>query len=219
MRSLEYLHLQMQLEGKGIFNGCFMRQIEIVPEEELPLILIARLAAGEIITYYDEALSPDLHKELAATDIEFPYVDRLLDVLKKYKIRPEVGYFKTYVFPSRPAQEMDVICLSKHDPQTKAFEFDGFAEDVFAIDQNGALVSACVSTRENKKCGEAWVYTIAEYRHRGCAQKVVKAWARSLMDAGKVPFYSHKIDNEASASLARKLSLRPVLEEISITSR
>jgi predicted GNAT family acetyltransferase len=97
--------------------------------------------------------------------------------------------------------------------------FDSFTEDVFAIEQNGTLVSACVSTRENQECGEAWVYTIAEYRHRGCAQKVVKAWARSLMDAGKVPFYSHKMENEASASLARKLGLRPVFEEISITSR
>jgi len=37
-----------------------------------------------------------------------------------------------------------------------------------------------------------------------------------LMNAGKVPFYSHKVENVASASLARKLGLQPVFEEISI---
>jgi predicted GNAT family acetyltransferase len=60
------------------------------------------------------------------------------------------------------------------------------------------------------------VYTNPEYRKQGFAQKVVNTWAGSLIDAGKVPFYSHKIENAASANLARKLGLRPVFEEISI---
>ena len=88
---------------------------------------------------------------------------------------------------------------------------------MYAVEYNGALVSACVSTRENESCGEAWVYTAPHYRQQGFAQKAVNAWARNLMSAGKVPFYSHKIENDASANLARKLGLQPVFEEIVVT--
>jgi len=219
MEAFTYLHLQMRLEGKGIVNEHLMKQVEVVPDEELPLMLSAWLANEELIAYYSESISPDLQRDLTASmsDIEFPGIDPLLDVLKSHNIQSEAGHYKTYVFPSQPAWEIEVTCLSKHDPKVKAFGFDSFAEEVYAIERSGTLIAACVSTRENEMCGEAWVYTLPEYRNQGLAQKVVNAWAGSLMDAGKVPFYSHKIENVASASLARKLGLQPVFEEISIT--
>lgn len=217
MEPLAYLHLQMHLEGKGLVHEHWMRQVEIVPDEELPLLLSARLANGELVTYYDENLSPDLYKDLAAADIEFPRLSALCEVLKSHHIPFEMGYYKTYLFPSKPVRESDVLCLPKHDAQVKAFGFDGFANEVYAIARDGNLVTACVSTRENEACGEAWVYTMPEHRKQGFAQKVVRAWAGSLMEAGKVPFYSHEIENVASANLAKKLGLLLVFEEISVT--
>jgi RimJ/RimL family protein N-acetyltransferase len=206
----------MRLEGKGLVNNCLLKQVEIVPGEELPLVLIAQLANGELVVYLDEALPAALQKELSATRIEFPKIEPLLDGLKSNHISFEVGHYKTHVFPEQPARDANVLCLSKHDPRVKAFEFDGFADEVYAMEQNGVLVSACVSTRENETCAEAWIYTMPAYRQRGFAQKAVNAWAGSLLEAGKVPFYSHDIKNDASASLARKLGLLPVFEEISI---
>lgn len=217
MEPLAYLHLQMRLEGKSLSRGCLMRRVEIVPDEEMPLMLIARLANEELVAYYDEAISPALQKQLSAIDIDFSKVDILLAALKRLNIQCEVGHYKTYIFPSQPAMETDVLCLSKHDPKVKAFGFDGFANEVYAIAEDDRIVSACVSTRENQSCGEAWVYTRPEYRKQRFAQKVVRDWARNLMGAGKVPFYSHDIKNEASANLAKKLGLLPVFEEISIT--
>jgi hypothetical protein len=55
----------MRLEGKGLVSEHLMRQVEIVPDEEPPLVLIAGLANGQLVTYYDEALSPELQQELA----------------------------------------------------------------------------------------------------------------------------------------------------------
>jgi hypothetical protein len=46
---------------------------------------------------------------------------------------------------------------------------------------------------------------------------VVSAWARSLMDARKIPFYSHEAGDELCTGLANRLGLEPVFEEISIT--
>ena len=219
MHPLNYLHLQMRLEGKQIFNECLIRQVEVVPGEGVPLMLIAQLASEERIVYYDESLSSELLKELAATiiSIEFPAIYPVFAVLKKQKLQFDVGHYKTYVFPSILVKNMDVQCFSKDNEKVKAFGFDGFAEQVYVIEREGNVVSACVSTRENDKCGEAWVYTAPEYRNQGFAQNVVNTWAGSLMNVGKTPFYSHKIDNVASANLARRLKLQPVFEEISIT--
>jgi RimJ/RimL family protein N-acetyltransferase len=217
MEPLVYLHLQLRLEGKEIIGGHFLRQVEVVPNEEVPLILLTQLAGGEIVAYYKEALCADLQKELTVTPIAFPNVDPLIETLNSYNIHSELGHYKTYIFPSQPAKDADVICLSGQDPSVKAFQFDGMAEQVYALTCDSKLVSACVSTRENEKCGEAWVYTAPAYRKQGFAQKVVNTWASSLMDAGKVPFYSHAIDNTASASLAKKLGLQLLFEEICIS--
>ena len=61
------------------------------------------------------------------------------------------------------------------------------------------------------------MYTDPAYRRQGLAKKVLSTWGHSLISAGKVPFYSHKIENNASASLAEALQLQTVFEEISIT--
>jgi RimJ/RimL family protein N-acetyltransferase len=218
MEPRAYLHLQLRLEGKQVFRECLLRQVEVVPDEEVPFLLIAKLANQKMVVYYDEAISSDLQKELAASisEVRFPNVDPLLDILEEHNFQYEVGHYKTYVFPSLSGNDGEVLCLSKQDSRVRTFRFDGFAQHVYAVARNGRLVSACVSTRENDRCGEAWVYTDPNYRNQGFAQQVVRAWAGSLMEAGKIPFYSHKIENEASANLAHRLGLQLVFEEIAI---
>ncbi|HMB24833.1 MAG: GNAT family N-acetyltransferase [Chloroflexota bacterium] len=219
MEPIEYLHLQLRLEGKALAGPHSLRQVEVVPDEELPLMLIARLRSEELVRYYDEALPADLHTELSAAIFEFPSIDPLLKILEGHHIQTEVGHYKTYVFPSLPDMAPGVQCLSKHDRRVKAFGFDGFADQVYVVEQNGDLASACVSVRENHACGEAWVYTAPDYRRQGCAQQAVRAWAHRLLETGKVPFYSHSLKNEVSAILARKLGLLPMFEEVAITQK
>lgn len=221
MRALDYLHLQLRLEGMEVVNGSFLRQVEVVPGEELPILLIAQPAEAATVVYYHEAISPDLQQDLAVhvPAMGFPPIDPFIEVLRSHNLDVQVGHYKTYLFPSQPRSQNDVVCLPKDDPAIKAFGFDGFADNVYAIKSNGVVVSACVSARENSGCGEAWVYTSPEQRGQGLAQQVVRAWAAGLTEAGKVPFYSHKMENTVSAALAAKLGLRPVFEEIAIASQ
>ncbi len=217
MNPLEYLHLQLRLEGKVIIHGDLLRQVEIVPDEEMPLMIIARLSNADIVAYYDETLQAEVHKELGKRiqDVAFPEISPLLAFLGTQNISVAAGHYKTYVFPAHIVHTVDdVRCVSKHDPLIQAFGFGGFADSVYAIERDGKIVSACVSTRENDRCGEAWVYTDEKYRHQGLAQRTVGMWAQGLIRAGKTPFYSHKIDNVASANLAKRLGLMPVFEEI-----
>jgi hypothetical protein len=221
MEPLEYLRLQMLLEGKGIIGDNLLIQTEAVPGEEMPLMLLAQLADQKLIVYYSNSMSPHIQKKLAACvqEITFPNINPILNTMLSYhNLQPEVEHYKTYVFPVRFSEiiNTDVICFSKSDPKIQAFGFGGFAKQVYAMEHEGRVVSACVSTREDEHCGEAWVYTDPEYRNRGMARRVVSTWARSLMDSGKVPFYSHEKDNAASANLAGALDLIPVFEEITI---
>ena len=219
MDAIDYLHLQLRLEGKDVVGTDSLRQVEIVSDEEMPLMLIALLADKQVVAYYDEALSIGLHTELTQRiqNAALPNLDALLDFLGTQNISSTVGHYKTYIFLEKPANFDGVNCYTKHDPKVKAFGFDGFAEQVYAIERDGRIVSACVSTRENNYCGEAWVYTDPEYRNLGFAQQVVCVWAQCMMKTGKVPFYSHKMENTASANLAKRLGLQPIFEEIVIS--
>jgi hypothetical protein len=171
-----YLHMQLRLEGKCPVGDDGLRQAEIVPDEDIPLVLIAQLADDQRIVYYDEALQSELHNELAKRiqNVIFPKIELLLDVLKTQNISFEVGRYKTYVFPSHFANlsNDNVICLHKQDPHVQAFGFDSFSEQVYGIEWEGRIIFACVSTRENEFCGEAWVYTDPESRNQGNAKKV-----------------------------------------------
>lgn len=217
MNPIDYLHLQLRLEGKGVVGSEFLRQVEEVPGEEMPLLLIAQFPDGQSVTYFDESLDPSLQAELCAQlqESHFPQIDTLLEIVKERNIRVETGHYKTYLFPAQAEglQDEDVTYRFSEDPRVQAFGFGGFAERVYVIERDGNIASACMSARENDSCGEAWVFTDPAFRHQGLAQRVVGAWARQLIRAGKVPFYSHKIENTASANLAARLGLEPVFEE------
>src|SRR5688500_2853534 len=156
MKALDYLHLQMRLEGMEVIHGSLLRQVEVVPGEELPILLIAQPADAGPVVYYDEALSSDLQQDLSVhvPEIQFPQIDPLLRVLKTHNLNVQIGRYKTYLFPIQADNHNEVVCLSKNDPAIKAFGFDGFAENVYAIKRNGVVISACVSARENSRCGE-----------------------------------------------------------------
>lgn len=223
MNLLDYLHLQLRLEGKEVVEGDRLRQVETVPGEDMPLMILGQLGDGQVISCFDEALSNELYAELKkrAGKSLFPQIDPLLDFLNSAGLSIEVGRYKTYIFPQNifTRSNPDVKSLPSHNPLVQAFGFEGATGSVCAIERGGSLVSACMSVRENDQCGEAWVYTDPAYRKLGFARQAVRAWAQNLITAGKVPFYSHKIGNVASTNLAKRLELQPVFEEISISHK
>jgi hypothetical protein len=221
MNPLEYLRLQLRLEGKELLHNNLLRQVEILPDEEMPLMVIAQLSGSNLVAYFDQSLQIDFREDLKEqfSTIRFPNIEPVYAFLQSRNITFGVGHYKTYIFPERYVSFADTSVgpFSKYDPKAQVFGFDGLAEQVYGIERDDQIISACVSARENDFCGEAWVYTDPEYRHQGFAQKVVGVWATSLLLAGKVPFYSHKIENNASANLAKRLGLEPVFEEIVIS--
>lgn len=103
-----------------------------------------------------------------------------------------------------PTSPLDRAMLERFDGDVA-----GYGWPAFAIAIEGAVVSACVSSREDDHAAEAWVQTDPGHRGRGFARLVTAAWAQAIQETGRIPFYSHAEDNVASAGVARSLGLHP----------
>lgn len=217
MKPIKYLLLQMALEGICLDAINFLIRLDL-SSNDLPLVIYAQTSDGERAFYPRADLPQELIQELAraAAASSFPDVTDLQNLLEARGIRSISGHFTTYIFPPiySLAQAPLVERLPSHDPQVQAFGFGGFSQDVYAIVQDGAILSACVSSRQNEESAEAWVMTDPAQRGKGLARQVVTAWARDLLNAGLTPFYSHKVQNLASARLAAALELSQVFEEV-----
>lgn len=213
MKPLEYLHLQMELEGiKRVSSNLITRTSQDI--DDFPLAIIAQTTDEESLIYIDELITEELRHKLSSNLQAFS-VEKTIEVFEKSGIQTKASHFRTYTFPEsiEPKNIESVKCFSQDDPKIITFGFNGLAEKVFAIESEGVILSACVSSRQNSKAAEAWVFTHPEYRRKGLAQQVVMAWARNMQKEGLVPFYSHNVENTNSALLARRLDLIQVFEE------
>jgi len=111
----------------------------------------------------------------------------------------EVEVFETYVFERLPEPDPSGLV---HARQTSPG-----VPPHFVIEQGGRVVSACYSARENDEGAECYTLTEEGHRRRGYGALVTQAWARHVLLAGKIPFYSHHADNHASRALAASLGV------------
>jgi len=80
-------------------------------------------------------------------------------------------------------------------------------EPHLVVIEDGVAVSICNSARLTDRAAEAGVDTLADYRSRGYASRVVAAWALAIRATGRTPLYSTSWDNLASQAVARTLGL------------
>jgi hypothetical protein len=88
---------------------------------------------------------------------------------------------------------------------------------VVGVVRDGAVVSACYSSRKSASACEAGVYTEEPWRGHGFAPLVVATWRREVERIGAQPLYSTSWDNVASLAVARRLGLRAYAESVSVT--
>jgi hypothetical protein len=217
MQPIDFLHLQMKLEGIGLDeNGHLIPLFTNV--EDFPLFLFAQLNDGETVCHFAASLPKELQAVLTELipDLRFPNVQEIAVIFERYNLPSNIGHFKTYLFPNRYQNMVDNVAkpFSKNDARIRAFGFGELADTVYAVEQNGVILSACVSSRQDDSSAEAWVMTLPEQRGKGLGSSGVSRWASELVRSGLIPFYSHEIDNIPSARLARRLGLIPIFEEI-----
>lgn len=214
MKPFEYLLLQIELEGiKRISDDL----ITCSPQntDDCPLVISARTSDGESFVSFNETVSEEIRSLLPKDDLKEFNTTSSIEIFKQHGIQAEASHFKTYVFPNsfEFAKTETVKCLGRNNPKVVAFEFHGFTDKVYAIENEEMILSACVSSRQNHRAAEAWVMTNPDHRKKGLARQVVVAWAEGIRQDGLIPFYSHNSKNTNSAMLAKSLGLTPVFEE------
>ena len=181
MKPIEYLLRQIELEGIQRVSNDLITRVSL-NEDDFPLVLLARTSDGESLICFDELISVEIRDQLPKNDLQFFKTESTIEVFEKSGIHTKVSHFKTYIFPdSFESVNVEMVkCFAQDDPKIVTFGFNGLADKVFAIEQEGMILSACVSSRQNPTSAEAWILTHSDHRRKGLAQPVVTAWARSM---------------------------------------
>jgi GNAT superfamily N-acetyltransferase len=138
---------------------------------------------------------------------------RLRAALEKHAPIQSEGGGPGYYFPERVDAPEHVVEITEAnlDLARDTFpwmlrEFAGWAP-YFAVVEDGAVASVCFDARSGPRAAEAGLYTHPEYRGRGYAVDVTRAWGAATRAGGRVPLYSTSWDNLASQAVARKVGL------------
>ena len=99
-------------------------------------------------------------------------------------------------------------------PETDAFPDVVLRDGRHVVLIDGVVAAQAWTTAESERAVEVEVETHPDYRRRGLAAQVVSAWAASEVGRGRVAFYSHLAENEASAGVARRLGLVWLSDEV-----
>ncbi len=183
--------------------------------DPMPRFYVAKHADG-YNAFIRHDVSEHIRKELTALPVEMAYGDeeRVRRILAQEAPCREASRYFTHTFPNnmtRDSYPKAVRLGQKHQALMHEYDSRFSALErrlVYAIIEDGKIVSTCQSSRENAVAGEAWLRTLPEYRGRGYAKQVTRMWAHELQMVGKIPFYSLKLGNEPSRALAESLKLR-----------
>lgn len=74
---------------------------------------------------------------------------------------------------------------------------------------NGEVVACAAASAENDRLWQVGVDVLAPWRRHGIGRAVVGRLTQAVLDAGKVPYYSHSVSNIPSAALATSLGYWP----------
>lgn len=214
MKPIDFLQLQMELEGIKLRDETFITRLD--PDiAEFPLMLFASTSDKQKLIYFDDTLSPDLANKLSSSDLNSFNIESAIEIFATFGMNTKSGSFRTYTFPDNIviADDRKVKIFNQEDPKVIAYGFNGMANEIYAIEEDGRIISACVSARQNSRSAEAWVFTDPDHRRKGFAKQVVMAWAVSLQRNDITPFYSHEVGNTNSANLAKRLNLLQIFDE------
>lgn len=219
MNTFDLLRLHLELECKGVDECMQLYRIPCANPDTLHRVYAVRRPEGEHI-FFQEGLPGPLRDRLCKLPFRAYFDDpqQIRAILEDHAPCDEIHIGKSYVFPESitAMKTPDVTRLSQVDPvRLRQYEegIDLVDREVFGVLVDGRIVSTCESSRENDFAAESWVHTQEDYRRQGYARQVTAAWGNWVIQRGKVPFYSHSMENLASAAVARSLGLILYIED------
>lgn len=181
------IHLEYQLDGAGLI-------VPIAGSSEQAFYLVYQHSQG-YQAYFNQAIPFSLRVNLLAVgpSTAFKHPEVVTEMMGE-GFRPCKGGAEVYwsgYFASQP------------DPGD--FPAASAVDNSWVITQGGQTVCRAMSVRQDTRCAEVYVETLPAYRRRGYGRQAVAAWACDILQSGRVPLYSYKMRNSASAALAQSV--------------
>jgi GNAT superfamily N-acetyltransferase len=215
MNTVGLIQAQLALECIGLDQDGLLIRIPGSNPDDIARVKVFQYEENYLL-YFRHDLSSSIREGIGAlgSAVVFRNCEAVKALLAEDSPCTEMFIGRTYI-PSASLssrQFSDVVRLIEaHRPLIEAYHagMDVTDRAVYAIICDERIASTCTSARENEQAGEAYVYTVPEYRGRGYGRQVTAAWAYHLQEQGKIAFYSHAWDNRASRAVAHSLELQP----------
>lgn len=217
--SEDCLRLQLRLECIGFDEAGRLVRIPGPEPDDIGRVYVYRTDAGDNL-FLRSDVSTEIESSLLALgpDVAFSDASAVLALLASDTAsgdeEVEVSRWRTYRLTAPdPATYEGVITLTEayrsqmevYHPGMVLGERPVHAWLVDDPEGEPVIAATCASIRENGEVAEAYVFTSAEWRRRGFGRWVTAAWAAGVLAEGKVPLYSHALDNTASARLVERI--------------
>lgn len=211
--------------------------LEQATQEEIPRFYVARHSDGTYTVGFKADLPIPIMKRLAEMQPKTAFTEHeaVKRVLEEDAPCEDIWTGKIYTFPeiTPPQDYPNVIGMpitwdrgweageqedeeedEKDEEERKVISRAGEEWDtpllVYVI--NERIVAGCRAQKISDVAAEAWVQP--EPSNGKEARQVMLAWASTMQRSGKISFFSHHVDDEGAADLARGLGLPLVAEEV-----
>lgn len=190
MTAVELIRLSVEIEHTIAANGDLLAR----PGKEHALFEVSQHSDGRLLYFWHE-IPAALRAKLSALNTEVLLNDHetVKQILSDY--RP-----CTQIFAG-------IGCYFAHTPPVSDFPDVVFHQGCYVILAEDKPVCWAWTQDQSEDACELAVEVLPAYQRRGYGRQVVSAWAANVRNTGKVAFYSYRIDNQASAALARSLGV------------
>ena len=193
MRSIDLIHHQISLEYELDLNGLL---VPFPGSTEQALYIVYRYSQG-YVPYFNHRVPAKVQQWLLSLGPKraFDQPDKVIKLIREFH-QPCDGGDEVF-------QCGHIACLPELD------ELPIFTQenDAWVVKIKSRVVSKTISIRQNANCAEAYVETHPDFRMKGYGRQTATAWARDILNSGRVPFYSHHLSNRPCAALATRLGV------------
>ena len=188
--AIELIQLSLELENNLTAAG----DLRARPGQAATLLWTSQHRDG-YVTYFSEELPAALRQQIIALGPGAPLSAQahVCQILAQYNACQEIWAGEGYHFATAPPPAQYAAAVRQ--------------AEAFVVLVNGEAASWAWTQDESANAAELAVETRTEFRRRGYARQVASAWAAHVIGQGKVAFYSHRSDNEASRRLAQNLGV------------
>jgi len=194
---LTLLHQQLALERKGVDGAGRLYRLPGENPDDMAPLLAARLVDGRYVTYFRDDVPETVIAGLRTLTAEQLYHDHT-QVLGILGASGSAWCGSTYFFSRIPLPEEHPLVVQR--------------DNKFGVEVDGLTAAEAWSSRSTDFAAELAVETLPAFRRRGYGRQVCAAWASDQLAAGRVAFYSHSLENLASAALARSLGVEHIFD-------